>query len=361
VVPLLVRVRRALPHVGPVARRRIAAALLAIGVLLLAEVAVTALWEEPLTAYLTSNAQADLSKQLGALERTTAGGGVPTQLASLHTSNARMSLLAQELSRTTPAGNALGDLQIPRIGIDYVVVQGTGAPALRKGPGHYMSTALPGEGGTMGMAGHRTTYEAPFRDIDQLKRGDRIVLKMPYGLFTYSVTGHRIVANGVSLPTGGGDSVVLSACHPRFSASHRILVSATLLSKQPLGAAVVPSTSAPAKQAPRTPNRSAARLAALGSRELQQGTRGPDVKELQRLLGVPSTGYFGYDTQAAVIAFQQTHHITPADGQVGSRTKKSIARRQHPPSTPPTPASVAPQNNQTTTQQGTTTTPSPQH
>ena len=120
----------------------------------------------------------------------------------------------------------------------------------------------------------------------------------------------------------------------------------------------------PASRA-RTPSKTASRLAALGSRELQQGTRGPDVKELQRLLGVPPTGYFGYDTQAAVIAFQQSHKITPADGHVGGETKKALARRPHPPAVPPTPANVAPATPQstqtTTTPQGTTTTSGQSH
>ena len=172
---------------------------------------------------------------------------------------------------------------------------------------------------------------------------------MPYGLFTYAVGGHRIVgANDRSEFVGpAGERLFLSACHPLFSATHRIVVDARLVSAQPLGAALQLPPAAQPAPSPATPQpsaaqrRYAARLAALGSRELVRGTRGKDVKELQRLLGVPSTGFFGSDTNAAVMQFQRTHHL-PASGQVGSRTKRLLARRTHPPAVPPTPASVAP-------------------
>src|SRR5207244_9241718 len=94
--------------------------------------------------------------------------------------------------------------------------------SLELGPAHYGDTSLPGEPGTVGIAGHRTTYGAWFRHIDDLRRGDEIVLTMPYGRFTYVVQGHRIVpASGQHAFNGVGyDRLVLSACHPRFSASH---------------------------------------------------------------------------------------------------------------------------------------------
>jgi sortase A len=119
------------------------------------------------------------------------------------------------------------------------VVQGTDYTSLEKGPGHYPSTAFPGLRQTVAIAGHRTTYLAPFRHIDALNPGDKIILKMPYAKFTYVVQYHRIV-----LPTAlwvtknvGYDRLVLSACNPLYSAAQRIIVFARLAQMEPLGAA----------------------------------------------------------------------------------------------------------------------------
>ena len=90
-------------------------------------------------------------------------------------------------------GDAIGKITIPAIGVDEFVVEGTDTASLRKGPGHYPSTPLPGERGTTAIAGHRTTYGAPFRRLDKLKRGDRITLDMPYGRFVYRVERLKIV------------------------------------------------------------------------------------------------------------------------------------------------------------------------
>ena len=153
--------------------------------------------------------------------------------------DARISYLARREARQVSTGDAIGRITIPKIDASYDVVQGTDASSLEKGPGHYPGTALPGLGQTVAIAGHRTTYLAPFRHIDALKPGDRIVLTMPYGRFTYIVQYHRIV-----LPTAlwvtnnvGYDRLVLSACNPLYSAAQRIIVFAKLSQVQPLGAA----------------------------------------------------------------------------------------------------------------------------
>jgi LPXTG-site transpeptidase (sortase) family protein len=275
----------------------------------------------------------------------------------------RMSLLAARLDSSVAEGEALGRIQIGKIGIDFVFVQGIASASLRKGPGHYHGdTKLPGEGGVVGIAGHRTTYEAPFRDVDELKAGDRITLRMPYGRFTYEVTGHRIVPSGYGQAfAGSGEQLVLSACHPLYSATERILVDARLVASEPLGSAIETSVPALPQASPdalaRT--RTAARLKALGSRQLGPGMTGPDVRELQRLLGMPVTGTFDANTAAAVLAFQRDHGI-PQVGRAGSQTKHALARRAHPPSRPPTPASVPQQSppNPGTTTPGTQTQPS---
>src|SRR5207237_441792 len=106
----------------------------------------------------------------------------------------RIAKLAGIERRRAGKGHPIGRIELPTLHRDYVVVQGTDETTLRKGPGHYPGTDFPGEGGTMAIAGHRTTYLAPFRTIDQLKAGDRIVLKMPYGTFTYSVEKTQVVS-----------------------------------------------------------------------------------------------------------------------------------------------------------------------
>jgi sortase A len=110
-------------------------------------------------------------------------------------------------------------------------VQGTDTDSLRKGPGHYPDTSFPGEGGTVAIAGHRTTYGAPFNQIDKLRSGDEIVLDMPYGKFSYAVDRTKIVNPtdlGVTKRVPGREQLVLSACHPLYSAAQRIIVFARL-------------------------------------------------------------------------------------------------------------------------------------
>ena len=131
------------------------------------------------------------------------------------------------------------------------MVKGTGTSELESGPGIYSETAFPGVPGTTAIAGHRTTWLAPFRHIDALRPGQPIVLEMPYARFTYRVIGSRVV-----LPTDvsvldpvGYSRLVLSACTPLFSASHRLIVFARLTSTAPLGAARIPFDSKHAGQA----------------------------------------------------------------------------------------------------------------
>jgi sortase A len=358
-------------------RKRIAVVMLVVGVLLLAEALVTVLWKEPFTGYLAAQAQDDLGNQL---DHRTVGLDATDQrsLATIHDAQARsrerMSLLARHLDDQVTEGQALGRIQIGKIGIDFVFVQGTEGASLRKGPGHYQGvTKLPGQGGVIGIAGHRTTYEAPFRNVDELKAGDHITLRMPYGRFTYEVTGHRIVPSGfkgafdpATVGTGSGERLVLSACHPLYSATERILVDSKLVASEPLGSAIETTTTVPAVPAASparlAASRKRARLKALGTRPLGPGTSGPDVRELQRLLGMPVTGTFDANTTAAVLAFQRDHNL-PQVGVVGSQTKRALARRKHPPSTPPTPADVPqqkPPQGSTTTTPSTTPNQSPQ-
>ncbi|MGH3079960.1 MAG: class D sortase [Gaiellaceae bacterium] len=127
-------------------------------------------------------------------------------------------------------GDALGRLEIPRLGLRVVVVEGTSADELARGPGHYPTTPLPGLGGTAAVAGHRTTYSHPFRHLDELGAGDRIDLTTPYGSFRYIVHGRRVVDDrdwSIVRPRSF-EQLVLTACHPLYSAAKCIIVSARL-------------------------------------------------------------------------------------------------------------------------------------
>jgi sortase A len=133
---------------------------------------------------------------------------------------------ARRYRLTTDEGDAIARLEVPRLGLDAVVVNGTSAADLRRGPGRHLETFMPGERKLVYIAGHRTTYGAPLGDIDDLRPGDRITLELPYASFEYRVTGHRIVDdNDLSvLESRRREELVLQACHPRFFASQRYLV-----------------------------------------------------------------------------------------------------------------------------------------
>jgi len=120
----------------------------------------------------------------------------------------------------------MGRIVIPRIGLNAVLVEGTSEADLANGPGIYAGDYLPGEGRLVYVAGHRTTYGAPFSQLDLLHSGDSISIVLPYGSFVYRVTRHRIVAaTAVSvLRSHRREQLILQTCHPRFSASHRYLV-----------------------------------------------------------------------------------------------------------------------------------------
>lgn len=213
--------------------------LVVAGVLALADAGVTLLWQEPLSALYASIQQSRLGGELRRVERAPPSAPQQRALAALHAEHARIAYLAAQLQRHSSYGGAVGRIRIPRLGASFVVVKGTGSGELQKGPGVYPETPFPGIEGTTAIAGHRTTYLAPFRHIDALRAGDRILLRMPYGLFSYDVTRSRVVLPtdvGVIRPVGY-PQLVLSACTPPFSASHRLIVFARLRSVAPLGAA----------------------------------------------------------------------------------------------------------------------------
>jgi sortase A len=129
-----------------------------------------------------------------------------------------------------PSGRPVTRLEIPSIGVNAIVVEGTTPRALRAGAGHYPSTPLPGEDGNVAIAGHRTTFGAPFRDIDAIRPGAPIVFELPYGTFRYVVFAREIVLEDdwTILRRRPFETLVLTACHPLYGSSHRWVVYARL-------------------------------------------------------------------------------------------------------------------------------------
>jgi len=129
-----------------------------------------------------------------------------------------------------PEGEAMARLRIPVIGVDKIVVEGVSLGDLKKGPGHYPETPLPGQEGNAAIAGHRTTYGAPFNRIDELVAGDEILVETAQGEFRYLVTEQLIVSpTQVEVLDDKGDNrLTLTACHPKYSARQRIIVVAEL-------------------------------------------------------------------------------------------------------------------------------------
>jgi sortase A len=215
--------------------RPLSSLLLVMGALLLADAGVTLLWQEPLSALYSRLQQGRLDDKLAQLEGTEPTAADRRVLSRLGSLDRKLAFAARALNRRTDDGQPLGRIRVRSIGVSAVVVAGTGASSLRLGPGHYPGTPLPGARGTVAIAGHRTTYGAPFRRIDKLGRGDRIELRMPYGRFVYAVERRRIVLPTATWVTRrvGHEQLVLSACHPLYSAAKRIIVFARLVDAVP--------------------------------------------------------------------------------------------------------------------------------
>jgi sortase A len=209
---------------------RFAASVMATsGALLIADAGITLAWQEPISAFIASRQQAELERELEDASKLAARDKRALPRGDLRR---RLAELARRHARRTGRGDAIGRIDLPTLDRSYVMPEGTDTATLRKGPSHYPDTPLPGQGGTVAVAGHRTTYGAPFRPIDRLERGDRIVASMPYGRFTYRVERTKIVApdalwvkNRVRY-----ERIILTACNPLYSARQRIVVFARLAS-----------------------------------------------------------------------------------------------------------------------------------
>jgi sortase A len=200
-------------------------ALITAGAVVLADVGVTLAWEEPVSSIYGSIQQGRADGELDDLERSfLARRSLPDVQGVTDVKAARS--LAGAFEGELETGSGMGRIEIPGIGLDAVIVQGTDEGTLRKGPGHYPRTGLPGQGTTIGIAGHRTTYLAPFRDIDEIEQGDELTVEVPYGTFTYTVEETRIVdASAVRIVRDvDHERLVLTACHPLYSAAQRVAV-----------------------------------------------------------------------------------------------------------------------------------------
>ena len=208
--------------------------LIVAGALVLAWVIVVWRWEDPFTAIYTHIEQNHLAhrydKRLATYVHRVPHGDVGAIERQVHAE-------ADAYRRTLHTGDPVGRLRIGRIGLNMIVVQGTDHETLKKGPGHYEPSDLPGEGQLIYVAGHRTTYLAPFADINDIRVGDYVTFSVPYGQFTYRVFRHYVVpADQVSILESHGREVLrLQACHPRFFATHRYIVDARLVSVTPTG------------------------------------------------------------------------------------------------------------------------------
>lgn len=215
-------------------RRILGTLLLAAGVLTLAWVVCVWRWEDPFTAVYTHVQQTRLTN---AYHERAAAFAPKLHAGNLAAVERQIASSARAYRKSLRVGDPIGRLKVGRMGLSMMVVQGTDHDTLKKGPGHYASSALPGEGKLIYVAGHRTTYLAPFAYINNIRRGDFITFEVPYGTFTYRVTRHYIVAeNAVEVLQDHGKEILrLQACHPRFFATHRYLVDAKLVSVAPHG------------------------------------------------------------------------------------------------------------------------------
>jgi len=204
--------------------------LITAGLVVLADAGLTLVWQEPLSAAYGSFKQGQAEDQLNDLEAEYPTPADLDAIAGVRSPAAKARILADRFKPHLVRGHAIGRIKIDRIGLNIVVVQGTDTSSLQKGPGHYTNTPIPGQPGTVAIAGHRTTYLAPFRHIDEIQDGDELRIEMPYAAFMYTVEKHEVVDPsdvGIIKPVGY-NRLVLTACHPPYSAAHRYAIFAKL-------------------------------------------------------------------------------------------------------------------------------------
>ena len=209
--------------------------LLAVGgTLVLLWVLAVWRWQDPLTLVLNKRAQSELSSAYDV--RVTRERIAPTPRPAVEQPS--RAKLAATYRKRTDTGDPIGRLTVPRLNLEIMVVFGTDRETLKKGPGLHPSTGFPGQRFLTYVAGHRTTYGAPFSEIDNLRPGDEITFEVPYGTYRYEVVGHRIVRDDqIEVLKGRGrEELALQACWPRFFATHRYIAYAKLVGVDPVTA-----------------------------------------------------------------------------------------------------------------------------
>jgi sortase A len=212
--------------------------LLGAGILVLAWVILVWRWEDPFTALYTTWEQHKLTQRYDKLlaDRPPAHSA---QLAGRGASSTgdtpAIAAEAAAFRRETHAGEPIGRIVVGRLGLNMILVDGTDHDSLTKGPGRDLRTYMPGQNRLVYIAGHRTTYLAPFAHINDIRRGDYIRLEMPYGTFVYRAVKHEIVPADAMwmLRSPHHELLRLQACHPRFFATHRYIVDARLVAVEP--------------------------------------------------------------------------------------------------------------------------------
>jgi sortase A len=219
--------------------------LITLGLLMFAFVAYQ-LWG---TGIQTAQAQDDLAGQFQhALQATTTIATTTSATPTTSTTPSAGDVPGTTVVATTstvptapadvvPDGEAVARMVIPKIGLDWYVVEGVSLGDLAKGPGHFHETPMPGQLGNAAIAGHRTTHGAPFYDLDRLAAGDPITITTKVGTYTYRVTGTEVVSPteyAKVIPTTDPSvaTLTLATCNPRFSTSQRLIVHALLVPEQ---------------------------------------------------------------------------------------------------------------------------------
>jgi sortase A len=206
--------------------------LITAGLVVIADAGMTLAYKEPISSIYGSIKQSEAADQLKQIEADFFTPAKRRLVESTRDERRKIEILARRFAAETDDGQAIGRIVAPTMdGLSMVFVQGTDEADLQKGPGHYPETPYPGLHGTVGIAGHRTTYLAPFRHIDSVEKGDRIYLEMPYAKFTYLVQKTEIVdpTDVQIVDPVGYERLVLSACHPLYSAEHRYIVFARMI------------------------------------------------------------------------------------------------------------------------------------
>jgi sortase A len=209
------------------------------------------------TGLYTEHAQSQFKRELAATWASPAPAASPTPGASASTPGASSvpsaSASAPAVEPVVLPGNAIGIIRIPRLGLNYgyAIVQGVSTDDLKKGPGHYPGTADPGGLGNFVVSGHRTTYLAPFNGLGDLAQGDAIVIETRATYYTYRVTTIQTVLPtdvAVILPVPGQPRatptqalITLTTCTPKYSATHRLVVTGLLESALPKSAGLPPA------------------------------------------------------------------------------------------------------------------------